>query len=172
MKFSALALVPIVYGSAFVPSSLAPSRATRTWHAATENEQDEVNTSTFWRQHVDPLQQQVAAGVATAFLSASLWASPAALMGLPQVATNVEKAAVAPWVSVANAKEMASGTGSRVNKDPESLLRLGLPINNKEVRLTLGEETQTISFVSNSFFLTLYYSLMSIRVGPRFAGVD
>jgi len=35
---------------------------------------------------------------------------------------------------VANAKEMASGTGSRVNKDPESLLRYGLPINNKEVR--------------------------------------
>lgn len=35
---------------------------------------------------------------------------------------------------VVNAKEMASGTGSRVNKDPESLLRYGLPINNKEVR--------------------------------------
>jgi len=32
------------------------------------------------------------------------------------------------------AKEMASGTGSRVNKDPESLLRYGLPIQNKEVR--------------------------------------
>jgi hypothetical protein len=31
------------------------------------------------------------------------------------------------------AKEMASGSGSRVNKDPESLLRLGLPITNKEV---------------------------------------
>jgi len=39
----------------------------------------------------------------------------------------------------AMAKEMASGSGSRVNKDPESLLRLGLPINNKEVRsLVLG----------------------------------
>lgn len=35
---------------------------------------------------------------------------------------------------MANAKEMASGTGSRVNKDPESLLRYGLPIDNKEVR--------------------------------------
>ena len=32
------------------------------------------------------------------------------------------------------AKEMASGSGSRVNKDPESLLRYGLPINNKQVR--------------------------------------
>ena len=32
------------------------------------------------------------------------------------------------------AKEMASGSGSRVNKDAESLLRYGLPINCKEVR--------------------------------------
>jgi hypothetical protein len=31
------------------------------------------------------------------------------------------------------AKEMASGSGSRVNKDAESLLRLGLPIKDKEV---------------------------------------
>jgi hypothetical protein len=29
---------------------------------------------------------------------------------------------------------MASGSGSRVNKDAESLLRYGLPIQNKEVR--------------------------------------
>lgn len=36
--------------------------------------------------------------------------------------------------SVASAKEMASGSGTRVNKDPESLLRYGLPIKNKEVR--------------------------------------
>jgi hypothetical protein len=28
---------------------------------------------------------------------------------------------------------MASGNGSRVNKDPESLLRYGLPIDNQEV---------------------------------------
>jgi peptidylprolyl isomerase len=33
----------------------------------------------------------------------------------------------------AAAKEMASGSGSRVNKDPESLLRYGLPIKNAEV---------------------------------------
>jgi hypothetical protein len=36
---------------------------------------------------------------------------------------------------IANAKEMASGSGSRVNKDPESLLRYGLPIQNKDVCL-------------------------------------
>jgi hypothetical protein len=40
---------------------------------------------------------------------------------------------------VANAKEMASGSGSRVNKDPESLLRYGLPIpKDKEVRMIIN----------------------------------
>ena len=33
-----------------------------------------------------------------------------------------------------HARELASGSGSRVNKDPESLLRLGLPKQSKEVR--------------------------------------
>ena len=34
---------------------------------------------------------------------------------------------------VVSAKEMASGSGSRVNKDADSLLRYGLPIKSKEV---------------------------------------
>jgi hypothetical protein len=61
--------------------------------------------------------------VATAVIGLSVW-------GVTLPATDL------PFVqpSAAVAKEMASGTGSRVNKDPESLLRLGLPINNKEVR--------------------------------------
>ena len=42
---------------------------------------------------------------------------------------------VAPWLSpVAQAKELASGSGSRVNKDPNSLLRLGLPSQPKKMR--------------------------------------
>ena len=45
-------------------------------------------------------------------------------------------------VMTAQAKEMASGTGSRVNKDAESLLRYGLPINNKEVS---SEESSLLS---------------------------
>jgi len=44
---------------------------------------------------------------------------------------------------VASAKEMASGSGSRVNKDPDSLLRYGLPINSKDVR-KLQKEIETI----------------------------
>jgi len=37
-------------------------------------------------------------------------------------------------VPAAHAKELASGSGSKVNKDPRSLLRLGLPGQPKEVR--------------------------------------
>lgn len=71
----------------------------------------------------------------TAALSAFLWGSPAmiaeqsTLHHLPfgmneMIVHNV----------VASAKDKASATGSRVNKDADSLLRLGLPINSKEVR--------------------------------------
>ncbi|KAL9179450.1 hypothetical protein ACHAXT_008740 [Thalassiosira profunda] len=68
-------------------------------------------------------------------LAAALWAAPATMAGpvassFPSVASGNNVIAS----SVASAKEMASGTGTRVNKDPESLLRYGLPINNKEVR--------------------------------------
>ena len=79
-------------------------------------------------------------GAATATLLASaIWASPTAILGntndvhgnvnsnnplLQQIQSSV----------MADAKEMASGSGSRVNKDAESLLRLGLPIpKDKEV---------------------------------------
>jgi hypothetical protein len=74
--------------------------------------------------------------VATGLVTASLWAAPAMIQnpsyvdaGGPQIFSS----------SVANAKQMASATGSRVNKDPESLLRYGLPINSKEVRVEIGQ---------------------------------
>jgi hypothetical protein len=64
--------------------------------------------------------------VATAFLSVSWWcASIPLLPAMDHSNVNLNM--------MANAKEMASGSGSRVNKDPESLLRYGLPIQNKEV---------------------------------------
>lgn len=66
----------------------------------------------------------------TGLVSASLWASPAAIQESAFGGTE------GPQIfqsSVANAKQMASASGSRVNKDPESLLRYGLPINSKEV---------------------------------------
>jgi len=68
-------------------------------------------------------------------IAAALWAAPATMAGpltshLPRAVSGNDVVAS----SVASAKEMASGSGTRVNKDPESLLRYGLPINNKEVR--------------------------------------
>jgi hypothetical protein len=78
----------------------------------------------------DNWQDQVGRLLTTGLVAASLWAAPAMLqdafvgMDAPQILTS----------SVANAKQMASASGSRVNKDPDSLLRYGLPINSKEVR--------------------------------------
>jgi hypothetical protein len=70
-------------------------------------------------------------------MTAFLWGSPALIaeqvMSIPS-SNGLSKVLVVDPSTVANAKEMASGTGSRVNKDPESLLRLALPIKSKEVR--------------------------------------
>ena len=70
---------------------------------------------------------------ATAALAAAIWSGPNAVVGPSMTATSHLPEGITSAV-VANAKEMASGSGSRVNKDPESLLRYGLPIDNKEVR--------------------------------------
>ena len=67
--------------------------------------------------------------LASGFVAASLWSAP-----LPTALTT-PAGQPAQNVNVAMAKEMASGSGSRVNKDAESLLRYGLPVKNKEVRL-------------------------------------
>ena len=62
-------------------------------------------------------------------LAAALWTSPAMISGQLDPTANQYLPS-----STASAKEMASGSGTRVNKDAESLLRYGLPIKNKEVR--------------------------------------
>ncbi len=72
--------------------------------------------------------------VAATLLAGAIWASPAAIVG--DVPSSNPFLNEIRTIVVADAKEMASGSGSRVNKDPESLLRLGLPIpKDKEVRL-------------------------------------
>lgn len=78
-------------------------------------------------RHVEEKAQKIVAGT---ILTGLLWTAPVTLL---------DQADNLPFLPrrenvVVQAKEMASGTGSRVNKDPESLLRYGLPINNKEVR--------------------------------------
>jgi hypothetical protein len=81
---------------------------------------------------------------ATAFLTMGWWCST--ILPLPTSTTDVLDNSIHHNFhynnrNVANAKEMASGSGSRVNKDPESLLRYGLPIQNKEVRASFLSES-------------------------------
>ncbi|CAJ1962637.1 unnamed protein product [Cylindrotheca closterium] len=96
-------------------------------------------------QHSTPRNQQaklqdsgdvnvVAKALATAAMTAFLWAAPMPLTHELHGSSYI-----------ANAVEKASGTGSRVNKDADSLLRLGLPIKNKEVR-GLQETLETIKY--------------------------
>jgi hypothetical protein len=75
--------------------------------------------------------------VAALFVAGALWAAPAATSQWQAPFPGLGTVNLNPIATVASAKEMASGSGSRVNKDPESLLRYGLPINNKEVSTDL-----------------------------------
>ena len=94
----------------------------------------------------------------TAAVTASLWAAPAFLSpAVPQFAAQ----------STAVAKEMASGSGSRVNKDPESLLRYGLPIKNKEVRVVTIDASgivcdERLCIISSSWLLPAEFSHRSL----------
>ena len=69
---------------------------------------------------------------AAAFLMATIWSSP--LLPNQIILPSSQQQQLSSSSVYAQAKEMASGSGSRVNKDPESLLRYGLPIQNNEVR--------------------------------------
>ena len=78
------------------------------------------------------LHENVKNIMTTATMAAAIWVSPLMLIH-PDVGITSNQMIHNNFV--ADAKEMASGSGSRVNKDPESLLRYGLPIpKDKEVR--------------------------------------
>ena len=66
---------------------------------------------------------RLATGGIAAALASLLLLSPLQMIAPPALHTQVVQA-----------KELASGSGSKVNKDPLSLLRLGLPGQPKEVR--------------------------------------
>jgi hypothetical protein len=119
MKLSTALIALLSSGSAlaFAPTSTTPSKVASTQLNA---EQPNFNSNLFGKAAV------------TAAMTAVLWGAPA-IMAEQAFQHNLPPVEMA----MASAKEMASGTGSRVNKDPESLLRLGLPINNKEVRQLL-----------------------------------
>jgi len=82
------------------------------------------------------MQENVKGVMAATLLAGSLWTSPSALVSMASSGHDNPM-----WLDgitssvVADAKEMASGSGSRVNKDADSLLRYGLPIpKDKEIR--------------------------------------
>ena len=109
--------------SAFAPQTV---QLARTSLYATNPQKNVVDTI----ESIDATVKGALSGMA---LAAALWTAPALMAGtmdqFPSAASNDVFAS-----SIASAKEMASGSGTRVNKDPESLLRYGLPIKNKEVR--------------------------------------
>lgn len=72
--------------------------------------------------------------LSAAAVSLAVWGAPALELLPPSHPIEHQQQHLLAPSFTASAKEMASGSGSRVNKDPESLLRLGLPIQNKEVR--------------------------------------
>lgn len=132
MRFYSISL--LVLGStvastnAFAPQARTTNAARAAPLYATKPQNDNVVDAI---ESIDATVKGALSGMA---LAAALWAAPATMAGpvassFPSIASNNNVIAS----SVASAKEMASGTGTRVNKDPESLLRLGLPIDNKEV---------------------------------------
>ena len=94
--------------------------------------------------------------LATAAMTAFLWSSPSLVAeqaSTLQAANQHTPSIVSTFTDSfsASAKDKASATGSRVNKDPESLLRYGLPINNKEVRTNILSDVagRTCHYVCN-----------------------
>ena len=130
MRFSA-SLIVVVGASladAFAPQPRANVARAAPIYASKQNSDNNVVDTI---ESIDATVKGALSGMA---LAAAMWAAPATMAGpvassFPSVASGNNVIAS----SVASAKEMARGTGTRVNKDPESLLRYGLPINNKEV---------------------------------------
>lgn len=123
-SYAFLALTALSTASAFVPNN-QPVISTTQLQANNAQQEDSSSSTPSW-------QNVARHAFATAAVTASLWSAPAFM-----ASTGVNSNPNMPFATqtTAVAKEMASGSGSRVNKDPDSLLRYGLPINSKEVRL-------------------------------------
>jgi len=124
MKFGQAALLSVVLASnsanAFTNHYVNPPAFTTTSTSTSLNANNNDNA----------FQKMVSASVA----SAILWGSTTLTGGVGVDMMMQQHQEFMSMGGVSHAKEMASGSGSRVNKDAESLLRYGLPIQNKEVR--------------------------------------
>jgi hypothetical protein len=76
----------------------------------------------------------LAKAAATACMTAFLWGSPTVMVEKMECNNMMVVPPAVIEQTMASAVEKASGSGSRVNKDADSLLRYALPIKNKEVR--------------------------------------
>ena len=149
MKISiqTLLLVSISIGttSAFTPTLTSQRSST---HLNVNKQQHKNNEQHEHHQHQHQHQQHTTSEkitnqmkniMSSTFMAVALWSSPpsALLSSNNDISNNfLMNNEIVRTTLVADAKEMASGSGSRVNKDPESLLRLGLPIpKDKEVCL-------------------------------------
>jgi uncharacterized paraquat-inducible protein A len=97
--------------------------------SGTPSDDTAVNTAVSLKTHFAAVKQWTMA----ALVASTIWASPAAMAPYYMMQQNDNQDNTIITMGVATAKDKASGSGSRVNKDPESLLRYGLPIQNKEV---------------------------------------
>jgi len=112
--------------NAFAPQVVPQTRTVPIYASNKPSQNENIVVDTL--EAVDATVKGAISGMA---LAAALWVAPATMAG-PVSSHFPDNNVIAS--SVASAKEMASGSGTRVNKDPESLLRYGLPIKNKEVR--------------------------------------
>jgi hypothetical protein len=160
MKFSNLSLLLIAVVSisswtpavSFVPSLshvsgayLEPTCQLKLLMAKENDSITEIrNNHNHIRNQMRILDKHVKGALTATFLAGAIWASPVAIMGGgngPEIGSSMNFcSSPSSFMNhirtslFADAKEMASGSGSRVNKDPESLLRYGLPIpKDKEV---------------------------------------
>ncbi len=121
----------------FPKSSVAVRRSISVSRVFSAKQQDDASVEekshTGWRQPQDVIGK----AFAVSLLSVFLWSSPTITTTLSHDGHLSRTYELSN--NIVSAKEMASGSGSRVNKDPESLLRYGLPIDNQEVGALIRE---------------------------------
>jgi hypothetical protein len=133
---------------AFAPAVTLPQHTTST-RARSSSSSTSTNTA-LEAKNTQPfllrtVEEHIKGAFAATFLAGAIWAAPSAFVAgttnqeeyynnYPNHPSSLLFNGIRSSV-VVEAKEMASGSGSRVNKDAESLLRYGLPIpKDKEIR--------------------------------------
>jgi len=129
-----LLTIPTCFSFHLPPPAFDITPTTSTSLHSYKDEHSSSSDETGIRRSITRLQDNMKGALTASLITTSLWALPCALYSTID-STSMMRSSTVTSPLVANAKEMASGSGSRVNKDPESLLRYGLPIpKDKEIR--------------------------------------